>query len=196
MRALVKIPDVNLLVRSGKLPDELTNVAMQFATTGIDVKALTGAEIREFVRLTYELIADALQYLAPPGSDAWDDFRESGDPVAEGWEPISLSGAELAEMRVDQGDLEALGQIAGRTKTPNEVTALSRFDRGLLTEEGVKAALTADTGERVTDYATFRREPAIADARPDGGDVRAAAVGADGSPGPGGRAGRRRSGRT
>lgn len=177
LKALVVLPDVSTLVRTGKMPQELTDVAMKFAMSGIDVSKLQGSEIVEFIRLTYVLIADSLEYMAPAESAAWDKFRESGDsPTKEGWEAVSLTGAELAEMRVNQADLEALGAIAGRTKTPNEVTAQSRYDRGLLTREGALEAIEGSAGARVGDFAGFRREPGSADDRTDGEDVRAAAV--------------------
>lgn len=184
MKALIKIPDVNTLVRAGKIPQELTEIAMKFATTGIEPGKLTSPEMIEFVRLTYALIADSIEYLAAPDSEAWEAFK--ADPLAspsdEGWEPVSFDGPELAEMKVDQGDLAALAEIVGRAKTPNEVTLMSRLDRGLLTPEGAAEALKGDGGEKVADYATFRREPGSADARDDGEDVRAAPVGADRRP--------------
>lgn len=196
MKALVVIPDVNLLVRKGKLPNELTATAMKFATTGINVSELQGEDVVTFIRLTYELVADSLRYLAPDDSDAWERFKETGEsPTEEGWQAIKISGGELADMQVDQGDIEALAQIAGRQKTPNEVTALSRFDRGLLTTEGALEAIQPDAGQRVTDYAGFRGEPAGADDRPDGGDVRTEAVGTPAGAGSGRRSRARRSDR-
>jgi hypothetical protein len=194
MKALVVIPDVNLLVRKGKLPDALTGVAMQFATTGVDVSKLNAEETLTFIRLTYELIGDSLRYIATSESDAWEAFRKTGgSPVEEGWEPIKVTGAELAEMGVDQPDLEALGQIVGRVNTPNEVTIRSRSDRALMASVEGAPALTPDAGQRVGDFAGFRGEPASADDRPDGGDVRATPVGAARSAGSGRRAGTRRS---
>ena len=188
------IPDVNTMIRAGKLPEELNAVAMKFATTGVDLGKLSSTEIVEFIRLTYALIADAIEYLAPSESEAWDAFVTSGgSPVDEGWQAVKLTGAELADMKVDQGDLEALGQIVGRTKTPNEVTAMSNFDRGLLTPEGMKAVLAADVDESVSQYEPFRGGAGSADAGDDGGTVRAAPVGARGGPGSGRRTGTRRS---
>lgn len=176
LKALIVLPDVNTLVRAGKMPQELSDIAMKFATTGIDTQSLKGDQIVEFIRLTYVLIADSLEYMAPVDSDAWDAFRSTGDsPTKEGWEVVSISGAELAEMRVNQADLEALGAIVGRAKTPNEVTAISRFDRGLLTTEGALAALGGD-GDKVGDFADFRGEPGGPDAGDDGGKVRKSTV--------------------
>lgn len=177
LKALVVLPDVNTLVRTGKMPEELSAVAMKFATTGIDIRTLEGPQIVEFIRLTYVLIADAIEYMAPADSKAWDAFRASGEsPTAEGWEVVSITGSELAEMRVNQADLEALGSIVGRTKTPNEVTAVSRYDRGLLTTEGALAAIREGGGGKVGDFAEFRGEPGSADARHDGEDVQLSTI--------------------
>jgi hypothetical protein len=196
-KALIVLPDVNLLVRTGKIPEELTAIAMKFATTGISAAEITSPqEIMEFVRLTYALVADSLRYLALADSEAWETFRETGEsPTVEGWETIAVDGPELAQMQIDQADIEALAAIAGRMKTPNEVTAVSRYDRGLLTTEGALAAIKPDVGQRVGDYAPFRGEPAGADTGADGRDVRATAVVAARSVGPGGRTRTRRSSR-
>jgi hypothetical protein len=173
MKALVVLPDVNALLKHEKLPDELRAIAMQFATTGVDVGKLDGPAIVEFVRFSYELVADGLKWLAPPDSEAWDKFRETGDsPAVEGWEPVRLTGHELQEMTVDQGDIAALVAIVGRQKTPNEVTIESRIDRGLMTRPKLE-----DDGERVGDYATFRGGTPSADAGVHGEDLREPPVG-------------------
>lgn len=195
MKALIVIPDVSVLARSGKLPSELTATAMKFATSGINVAEMRDPEeIAHFIRLTYALVADSLRYLATEDSEAWDRFKETGDsPADEGWQAIKVTGPELAEMQVDQADVAALAGIVGRVKTPNEVTIGSRLDRGLLTPEGAQAAIAPDAGLRVQDFAPFRGEPEKPDDRPDGGDVRAASVGASRSGGSSRRARARRS---
>jgi hypothetical protein len=183
MKALIKLPDVNTLVRQDRMPKELTEVAMKFATTGIDITKLEGPQVFEFIRLTYVLIADSLQYIATADSAAWDEFTRTGEsPTVEGWEAISIDGAELSELRVDQADLEALGSIVGRVKTPNEITIASRLDRNVPPKEGA-----GPPAETVGTYAPFRQEPGSSDRGADGADVRSASV----APARSGRPGRR-----
>jgi hypothetical protein len=175
MKALIKLPDINDMIRNQRLPQALRDLAMKYATEGINVAELRGEDYAQFILFSYELVGRGLKYIAPPDSEAWDAFlKKGGSPADEGWEPVTLTGAEIAEMDIDPADLEALGFIMGRQRTPNEVTASSRFDRGILTEEGRQAMLAADPGVRVGDYAGFRRQSGGADGRADGEDVREA----------------------
>lgn len=194
LKALITLPDVSMLIRAGKMPQELTNVAMKFATTGVQVSKLKPDEILEFLRMTYVLIAESIRYLATEDSPAWDEFRKTGaEPSAEGWEPVTLTGPQIAEMNIDQSDLEALGAIVARAKTTNEVTIASRLDRGLIAgKEPVDE--TVDDERRVSDYGPFRGEPGSSDTRTDGEDVRDAPERAPARAGSGHRA-RSRSGR-
>lgn len=180
LKVLLKLPDVNDLVLHDALPSDLRDLAMRYAQGGIEVEKLDAADLKRFIQFTYELIARSIRYMAAPDSAAWDAFRRSGsEPSAEGWEPVSLSASELLQMDVDPDDIAALGQIAGRQKTPNEVTALTRYDRGLVTQEAAAAMLAGDPpGEKVGDYATFRDGSLGADSGPDSEDVRDPAVGA------------------
>lgn len=176
MRALVKLPGVQDLVENGAFPQELRAMAARFGSGGIEVSKLSPEEIPTFVRLTYELVARAVKYLAMPDSEAWDLFlRQGGDPAAEGWEPVTLDASFFAgESDVDQADVQALAQIAGRTMTPNEVTIASCADRGVPMPGAKK--LDPDEGGRVSDLASFREERGRAVPRTDGEDVRPDAV--------------------
>ena len=175
MRALVKLPDVRELVLTDSLPSELREIAFQYAKTGIDVSTLEGDAMKQFIRFTYELVARSIRYMAPADSGAWEAFRKTGaDPSAEGWQAVSVSASELQQMEIDPLDIEALSAIAGRQKSPNEVTALSRFDRGLLDGAAVAAAAASEQGARVGDFAPFRQEHGGADGGADREDVRPA----------------------
>lgn len=178
MRALVKLPNPVELIRREALPAELKEMAFKFANGGIEVSTLTGDDLVRFLQFTYELVAEAIRYLAPPDSGAWDAFRSTGNsPQAEGWEPVNLTPSQLRdEMDVDQADIEALAAIAGRLKTPNEVTALSRFDRGIIAAADAEALAQREAGARVGDLAPFREQPGSADGGADGEDVRRAPV--------------------
>lgn len=176
MKALLKLPDVNELILREALPGDLRELAMQYAQSGIEISKLSGPDLKRFVQFTYELIARMVRYMATPDSEAWDAFRKTGaDPFTEGWQPVVLTAAEIAEMDIHQPDLDALGKIAGRLNTPNEVTAISRFDRGLITDVEREAAVAGvEPGAKTGDFATFRGEPGGADGGPDGEDVREA----------------------
>ena len=179
LKVLLKLPDVNDLVLRDALPADLRDLAMRYAQGGIEITKLDSNDLKRFIQFTYELISRSIRYMAAPDSPAWDDFRRTGsDPSVEGWQPVTLTAGELSEMDVDPDDVAALGQIAGRQKTPNEITAMSRFDRGLLSADQVAAAAGSEApGQKVGDYATFRDEPGSADSGPDGEDVRDAPVG-------------------
>jgi hypothetical protein len=178
MKALVRLPNVMELVRTEKLPQELRELAFRYASDGIEVAKLDGDDLVKFVQFTYELIARSLRYLAPVDSPAWDRYRTEGiDPADEGWQAVQLDPGQISGMDVDQADLEALGQIAGRMKTPNEVTAMSRFDRGIIREVELAAAIDSGDGSRVGDFGPFRGEPGSDHGGDDGADLRAATVG-------------------
>lgn len=197
MKALVKLPDVLELLQHDRLPAELRELAFRYAQGGIDIAALGPEELLQFVNFTYELSARLVRYLATADSPAWDEFRATGaSPTAEGWQAVSLTAAELREMDIDPADLEALGQIAGRQKTPNEVTALSRFDRGLLSDAELQERVGADPDGRVSDFASFRGQPDSADDGDHGEDVRLPAESSARRPGSRDRVRGRRSSRT
>lgn len=193
-RALVKLPDPMELVRHDRLPPDLRELAFRYAQGGIEIMALAPDDLIKFVDFTAELVARLLKYLAPEDSDAWDEFRRTGaSPTEEGWQPVSLTAAEIREMDIDPADLEALGAIAGRQKTPNEVTALSRFDRGLLDQAALQERIDADPDGRVSDFAPFRGEPDSLAGGADREDVREAPERDARHPRPRGRVRSRRS---
>jgi hypothetical protein len=178
MKALLKLPDVNDLVMRDALPADLRELAMAYAQKGIDVTKLEPADLRKFVSFTYELVARMVKYLAPGDSEAWDAFREPGRaPEDEGWQPVVLTAGELSEMNVDPADLTALGSIAGRQESPNEITAQSRFDRGLLTPVELEAAVAGlPPGQKTGDFAGFRDGAGGDASGPDSEDVQRPAV--------------------
>ena len=177
MKALIKLPDITELLRSEQFPQDLRDMASKYATTGIDMAALQGDEIIRFLRFTYDLIARSLKYLAPPDSEAWDAFQSTGDsPTEEGWQVVALTGSEVAEMDVDQADIEALGKLMARQATPNEITAQYRVDHGLLDPKELADVVAEAQGGRVSDFATFRRQPGGAVDGSDGEDIRPTAV--------------------
>jgi hypothetical protein len=176
MRALVKLPNPAALAAADSLPQELRKLASRYATGGIELTKLEAEEVAPFLRFMYELMAGMVKYLAPEGSRAWEDYRTGGDdPADEGWEAVSLTGPALRELDVDQADLDALGAIAGRLKTLNEITFASRRDRGLIADG---ETVPEKEGETVPGFAAFRGQPGSPERGPDSEDVRPAAVGA------------------
>lgn len=154
-------------------PSDLRSLASKYATEGIDVEKLEADDLRRFVHFTYELIARSVRYVATPESGAWDAFIRNGtDPSEEGWEAVTLTSTLIAEGDFDQGDLEALGQIVGRQKTTNEITAIGRFDRGLATLEETEEAIAGDEDVPLRELASLRRRSGGASTRDDGEDVR------------------------
>jgi hypothetical protein len=179
MKALVKLPSPGELLNNEAMPQDLRSMAAKYSSGGIEVDKLDLDEVRQFLGLTYELIARAVKYLAMPDSEAWDLFlTEGGDPSAEGWEPVTLTASFFsAEGDVDQADVDALAMIVGRQRTPNEVTVASKLDLGLMTPEEAHGLIAAEPpGGRVSDFAPFRQEQGGADGRPDGEDVRDPAI--------------------
>jgi hypothetical protein len=197
MKALVRLPEVAKLLQTDHFPEDLRALAHRYASGGINVAELQPDELVKFIQFTYEITAPMVRYLAPADSPAWDDFRSSGaSPTVEGWQPVSLTGGELRELEVDQSDLDALAKIAARQATPNEITAMSRFDAGLATLADVKGEIASDPDGRVSDFAPFHRGPGRADSGADGEDVLDEAVGASVDPGSSDRVRGRRSGRS
>jgi hypothetical protein len=171
IRVLVRLPDVSSMLTRDVFPGDLRALAQKYASEGIDVSKLDEKDLKRFVLFTYELISKAVRYVATPESGAWDAFLRTGaDPSAEGWEPVTLTAQFLAEGDFDQGDLEALGQIVGRQKTTNEITAVSRFDRGLARLDEEETAIAGDDVV-LDDFASLRRQPDGAPDRAHGEDV-------------------------
>lgn len=179
MKALIRLPDVAKLIETESMPSDLRDAAAQFATSGISLDDLDYDGRIRVIRLTYELAASMVRYLAMPGSDAWERFKEVGGlPVEEGWEPVTLTGGELREMDIDQADLTALSRIAMRQVTPNTITITSRLDRGML--EAADAKEAADGRDEAATTAEFQaadRESGRVAVGANGGDVRPTSVG-------------------
>lgn len=173
--ALLRLPNVAALVAANAFPQELRILASKYATSGIEVDKLKPEELGRFLAFTYDLIARALRYMAPEGSKAWLAFVDTGEsPEAEGWQPVSLTGAQIAEMDIDQDDLDALGKIVGRQVTVNTVTLSSRIDRGMVARPEPVDAVGGD--ETIDAFAPFRGQPGSSERGTDSEDVRPATI--------------------
>lgn len=173
MKALIVLPDLNELILRDALPANLRDLAMRYATEGITFSKLDAADMKLFIQFTRELVTRMVRYMAEPESSAWDQFRtEGGMPSDYGWQPVTLTPELLAESDVDPGDIAALSQIAGRVSTPNEITAMSRHDRGLLDDIQAAEAGQDTPGQKLDDYERFRGQPGGPDDGADSEDVR------------------------
>lgn len=170
-RALIRLPQADMIVRKGAMPSELRAMALKFATTGVALDALTPDDVDRFMAMKNVLIAYALRYLyvgdAPDGIEPPHD-DPSGDPA---WTPVTLSAADIEEAEVDGDDLGALGAIVLRQQTPNQITAFSRRDRGLMKPAEAARVADGEGGETVAAYAEFRGDRRGARAGDDGGNV-------------------------
>lgn len=180
MKALIRLPDVAKLIETESMPTDLRDVAAQFATSGIALDDLDYEGRIRVIRLTYELAAHMVRYLALGTSEAWERFKEvGGSPSDEGWEPVTLTGGQLREMDIDQADLTALSKIATRQATPNTVTIGSRLDRGMLEAANAIKPEAAEGRAQPTiaEFQGSRVEPGRDAGSDDGADVRTDAVG-------------------
>jgi hypothetical protein len=165
--ARVRVPSAELLIRSGRVPDNLRKIALAFATTGVKIEDLDPEEGAHFLQFLYVLAAESLRGLAPKGSDPND---------ADAFALVRVTGAELRESEVPVEDVYALVSIANRTKSPGDVTTASMIANGLA-DAAVAAAQNLKGGKpTLPDYADFRRVADGASDRDDSATVRPAAI--------------------
>jgi len=187
-RALVRLPNAPALVAADAFPQDLRQIAALHVSKGITYSELEPADFAKAARFTYEMIARSLRYLAPRESTAWDQFVEGGEePEEYGWQKVDLTAADLAEMDIDQDDLDALGLIAMRKLTTFDVTFNSRLARGVISEQEQRQArrqleldkeLAGGGGESLQDFAAFRGQSGGPERGDDGGPLADATVGA------------------
>lgn len=146
---------LHTLARRDLMPDQLRRVALLAADPEWVLEADRDegrrASLREYIDL---LVVAFPVYVCPPGADEW--------------ERVAMTVDDLAT--TDQRDLDAIGDVVLRLRTPEQVSAASRLILGLPPEPG-------DEEVSIPDLATFRGEP---DSAPAGDD--SAAVGADPEP--------------
>lgn len=168
-RMKIRIPAADMLVRSGAMPQDLRDVAIKFATSGISLEELDPEQIDQFLQLKNVLIASAVRELYTGDAD-FTDRIPNDDPA---WMPISIRAEDLDGSEIDGDDLGALAAIVMRQRTPNQVTAAVWQDEGKLdrrTAEDFDAAERA-RGETVTPFPRVPSDERGADAGADGEDV-------------------------
>lgn len=184
--AKVRIPNAELLIRTGRVPDQLRAIAIRFATQGISAAGVAPTEAQDFLNFVYVLVADSLLALAPAGSDPDDEAA---------FTRVRVTFSELREMEIPQEDLAAIVRIANRSETPESVTVTSMIGRGMHDSAKAMRMTKAEAAKPATiaDYAGFRGKRSSDPRGADGAEVRAAAVGDDGDRGSADRVRTRRS---
>lgn len=184
--AKVRIPNAELLIRTGRVPEQLRAIAIRFATSGISVANVAPAEAQDFLNFVYVLVGESLLALAPKGSDPDDEAA---------FTRVRLSGSELREMEIPQEDLAAIVRIANRSESPAGVTTTSMIENGMGDAARAMRMTKAEAAKPATiaEYAGFRGKRSGDPRGADGAEVRAAAVGDDGDRGSADRVRTRRS---
>jgi uncharacterized protein YceH (UPF0502 family) len=181
----IRIPSLETLIRREVVPSALVGMALQYATSEIKVADLDTAGIVQFLGLKDFLVAYMVRGI----------YGDDGEVQA-----LDLTAAEVAELDLPSDDLDALGLVALRSRTVEEVNARTRTLRELreLGEVSPEAERVAELAreEAGPDLGPLRRERPRALRGDHGADVRRAAVGAPGdtgsSPGVPARRGARR----
>lgn len=175
--AKVRLIPVEQLVKRGLIPDDLTNIALQFATSGVETAKLDAEGMSTFLRMVDEVVAQMVREIR----------------VGDEWVPVTLTPAMFEEFDFPGDDLEQLGLIAIRRKTPELVTLESMRGRGQKISDGQKREAEQADGSSVP-FQDARSEPEVPDDSGDGGTVRVAPLGTPRDIRSGGRARSRRSG--
>lgn len=170
-RMKLRIPAAEQLIRHNVMPQDLRELAVKFASTGLVIEELTPDDLEQFLKMKQVLVAWSIREIyagdAPITEKVADD-----DPA---WQPIEISADEIDAAEIDADDLGALTSIVLRQRTPNEVTAvvwadIGKLERGSLDEQ-LRSLEAEDEGETVGRFRDVRADERGADARADGGDV-------------------------
>lgn len=159
-RVQVTVPAPEALMRDPRVPQHLRVRALKFATIGWQRSEVTEADMQEILELQAHMAARTLR-------GVWDE--EAGAFV-----PVALDPAQLDTLELPPDDVTALEGIGLRRQTPNQVTAQSLLDLGLISPAEAKQVVDEEAGGTVDAYGPFRLQQGGADPRADGADVRAA----------------------
>lgn len=154
----IRIPEADLLIRKGLLPDDLLAVASRFVTTGVDLDRSTDEDRLRFNELVRHLVANMVR-----------GIRDE----AGGWVDITVTADQMDELELPPDDIRLLELIARRQATPEIGSAASR---AMQAGRSMAEALGLEEAEGTVDsFAGFRGEPAGVESGADGGAVRAVA---------------------
>ncbi len=151
------LPNAVDLATRGLLPGYLRNVVFSLASAGeVKFSELSDDEADRFRSLLRHMGARFVREVQ----------GEDGE-----WEPVELTGDELDSGTFPREDIAALEVIAGRQRTPEQVTAVSQFSRGLLEDEAVLAITEKEAGDTVNGWAEFRDDGSRPGTEQDSGTV-------------------------
>lgn len=164
----VRLPSVEHLLRKGVFPDELVGMAVRFTMERVVVRDLNEEDRNRFLRMKDELIAYCVQEQLVEGSGAPDDPENK-------WEPLDLRPYLLdLSVVIPSEDLDALGMIAIRYKSPLAVSAESRAMLRVMAALDGRVTEEHETPEREGEAAPtageFPRVDNDADGAPDSAD--------------------------
>lgn len=156
----LRLPSIEHLLRKGAFPQELVPMAVRFTMERIAFRDLDEESRERFLQMRDHLIAWCVQDVLVKGSG------EPSDPE-NAWEELDLSPYLLDLSTVlPAEDLDALGYLAIRYKTPQTITAESKIRLGLAR---VVAGRMAEEGAAPA-AADFRGVDTDAVGSPDRGD--------------------------
>lgn len=150
----IRLPSAERMLRSNTMPADLREMAVKFASTGIALEALDAEALDNFLRMKQIMVADSIREIY--GGDA--ETQEEREADRGGWEPVTITAADLEEFEIDPDDLSALSTICMRQATVNMITLASRRDRGLLDAKEAEAGIERERGETVPSWGEFRTD--------------------------------------
>lgn len=154
----IRLIPVEQLIKRGLIPTELTSIALRFATSGVATSELDEAGMKDFLSMVDEVVALMIR-----------DIK-----IGDEWHPVTVTPAMFEEFDLPGDDLEQLGLIAIRRKTPEIVTYESKLAKGLVDiADAVTERKEAEEAEGSTaPFRVVRGESEVPDPSSDGGDVR------------------------
>jgi hypothetical protein len=156
-RVQVLLPDAAALARDSRVPAQLRGLALKFAVATVDPATMDEEGLAQVLELQGLLVSRTIR-------GVWDE-------EAEAFVPVQLTPAELDGLELPDVDSMALVNIATRRLTPNQVTAQSQRDLGLLSPAEAKQVIDEEAGGTVEAYAPFHSVEGGADPRPNGAAV-------------------------
>jgi hypothetical protein len=149
-----RLPDAAQLLSRGLLPPELRPIALQIETN-LGAAAAIGDTNRAEELRRYQKIA-IVDFI----EEIWSEARQN-------WEPAEGLTVERLD-RLDRRDIELLGDVVLRVRTPAQVTALSRWNRGQIDQAQYDRIIEKEAPATVLGWLDFRLRRGRDAGSPDG----------------------------
>ena len=101
------LPTVEMLLLRGSVPGTLTEIALRFATTGVNLTDSDTETASKFMLFAREMAAGFVR-------DVWNDETSE-------WEPVTITAADF-DGTFDQLDIDALEDLALRQKSAAQIS--------------------------------------------------------------------------